>query len=427
MKELFEKLYTQNKESVEKKVETVIRTDIETEEATKILHLSPSLVLVKKENSEKGVKYTARLSYFIVYIKDGKIKKKECATEFNGFFESKGVLEDISLELLKTSTDTYGGDLKILSNLLVKATFLVENEKPFLTSSEDLIVKTDSLTRTKRVGFTTKSWEIEEDFDLNFSVEEVLLYNVNYQIKRVNSGVDAIILDGEALLSLSLLQKVENSDILKERRVIPFRVELEIEGALPEMVARAKMENGGVKIEALVDENTGKTTVNLKLSVNLYAEAFEEESLSKVIDCFSKTKEIELKKETIFLTRPLEKREESLRLNTKCNLEKDLTARLMSVADERFLLLTVEEDGTVNGLVELTAFLKGEELESILLTAPITFKVEKTDKEKLCYINACVENVYAKPLSLREVEVDLSLNLNYFLEETYEERLKKFL
>ena len=93
----------------------------------------------------------------------------------------------------------------------------------------------------------------------------------------------------------------------------------------------------------------------------------------------------------------------------------------MSVADERFLLLTVEEDGTVNGLVELTAFLKGEELESILLTAPITFKVEKTDKEKLCYINACVENVYAKPLSLREVEVDLSLNLNYFLEETYEE------
>ncbi|MBE5756935.1 MAG: hypothetical protein E7342_03950 [Clostridiales bacterium] len=426
MKGIFENLLTENIFKVEKKIETIIRTDIEASEIDKILELCPSLVLIKKEQMEKKIKYTARISYFVVYLSNGEIKKVECASEFSGTIENEKDynLIDIELCLLKTSTDTYGGDLKILSNVSVTALFEEKKELPFLTDMQNLIVKKDALVKPKKIGCVEKPWVVEEEFDLNFSVKEVLLYTVDCAIKSVKCGIGSIILDGELFLSLSLLQKVENSDILKERKNIPFRVELECEDALPEMVARGKVTATGVKIEALVDETTGKSTIKADLNLNLFAEAFEIEEVSYIVDCFSKEKETEIKKEKIEIILPLELRENFLKINTKCSLEEEipLGARIMSVAGEKISIVSFEEeDGlTVNGVVSCTAFFKSQTVDAVKIEAPFTVNLEKSKKEKVYSINGAIESIFVKALSLKEIEVNLTANFSIFLEECVE-------
>ena len=122
-KPVFEKIINQKNQVLKVNVETITKTDVEANKMDKILALSPSVILIKKEDATDKAKYVGRIIYSIVYLSnEGEIKKVECGSEFYGSVNKKDnqKVKNVNFLVNKTTVDTYSGEVKVLANILVE-------------------------------------------------------------------------------------------------------------------------------------------------------------------------------------------------------------------------------------------------------------------------------------------------------------------
>ena len=317
----------------------------------------------------------------------------------------------------KTDYDTTGKFLTVSAIVSATAEVIECAEVSALTGGDDLIVDAKEVTYSKSFGIKESAYPVEEEFELDYPVEEVLNHRAEAVITAVQCGVGAIIVDGEVLLNVIALQKSEKRDIIKENKLIPFRMEIEYEEAMPAMQATAKVSEKSFKTDITVDEETGKSLMNVSVVLSFKGEAYATGSVVLAADAFSTQDEVELKREDFPYYRVCEPRSLYLTNSGRAVTEElPVGSVLLALGSEKVEILKSEraEDGklSVEALLTLVAYFRDG--DGKVFTRRLELPVDATlDGESLdglcCTVNGRVKNSSAKIVSLTEIEIETEL------------------
>ena len=231
----------------------------------------------------------------------------------------------------------------------------------------------------------------------------------------------SIIVDGEVLLSLVLLQKNQKRDIIKEARVLPFRMEIESEEAMPNMLGVAFVKEKSFKTDVGVDEENQTSTVKAHVVLAFEGEAYNQTNKTVVKDVFSTQRELELIKEDCEHITPLESRSYSFLVNGRASVNElpvEATAPIVCMESINVLEITATSSGvcltaTYSGSIY---FREGDKVITRKFEMP--FEKELSGEFGFGFVIECEAKAFkgeARVVSSTEVEIDgevyLSLSL----------------
>jgi len=424
---IFEKIsYEQRLKEVSQQIKVECKSSLNSEEIANILVVSPFVSVKPNENSENKSKFEGKISFYITYVdKEGNIKKCECASEFGGevdlgddFLDTKAKL---GVCVQKVEYDLSGVYLVVNAILSASIKPTKTMEKSALIGGEDLYADQCEFCAMQNLGKRTGAYMVEEEFDLSYPVEEVLYHKAEAVITMTQCGVGTIIVDGEVLLSLVLLQNNEKKDIIKETKVLPFRMEIESEEAMPNMLATASVREKSFKTDVGVDEESGSSVVTACVSLAFEGEAYNQVSKTIAKDVFSTEREIEIVKEECEQITPLESRSYNFLVSGRANVgELPLGASSPVMCLES---INVLETKIKDNCLWLTATYSGsiyfrDEGKVVARKFEMPFEKELSgdfDHDMLVEIEARAFKGVAKVVSSTEVDIDGEVYLTVYL------------
>lgn len=428
-----ESISLRNKETEYKDViKAECKTEIDSSTISKILG-----IYVKSTNSDSDfingqIKYRSQVIYSICYIdNDKKIRKFECAKEIAG--EISNIAVSSGYVKLRIKPEKTEGDLSGL-HLTIKAIFSVyafvscQERNEFVLGGENLICKKNDCDYYRSYGKRKCFFPIEEEFTIDYKIENVLNHKITPVITAVQCGVGAIIIDGEVYISALLLQSSEKCDIIREQKVLPFRAELEYEEAMPQMMALAEVIERNFKTDISVDEENNESVVVVSISLLLEGEAFSKENCVICDDCFSLQKELSLEVKVCDKVSPLEQR--SITQDIKCSsvvVDGVEDQKLLAVGYERVELVDVKfikDSIMLSGIVSFTALYKNEQGE-------ITFRKIDSDFNSTLVLDENDKASYQVSAFLVAVDVsanggalDVNAKVNFLVVGAEKEKIK---
>ena len=315
-----------------------------------------------------------------------------------------------------------GGMLYATCDLIAEITLFYEEEKEYL-SFTDVLFKSGTITVNHGVPFE-KEFSVEDEFTAK-RIKRALLSDSEAIVTAVSCGDDFVTVDGEVVLNVCLLPFSENSDILKETRIIPFRFEIEADGVPRDGVSFARAAAEKTELKIFVDENAGKTTVSSEVYVRIEGEAYYQTLQNCVADAYSPDQKIDLRFEEITDRAAVSFESGSERVNKKAVCEVPEYSRLVRIIGERTDDLTFrkeEDDLVIEGVIGGTAIFSDSDnaLVSSALKMPFSFTTRcETDAEM---VSVVIENFAAKIRS-GAIECDATLRYSYFKTASAEEKI----
>lgn len=405
------------------------KTDIPCDTVEKVLDVNAFVSLTEKEVSAGKIKYGGNIIYQVIYQDvNGVLKKYECGNEYLGVINDEKISEAcsacVSVKAEKSEADLSGLKVSVYAVLKVTATLYACENISALSGGEGLIVDKKEFPMVKSYGIKKSTYPVEEEFVIDFPVAEVLSHSVKSVITNVQCGVGCIIVDGEVILSVLFLQKAENSDVIRESRVLPFRMEIEYEEAMPVMQATARVAEKSFKSDISVDGETGKSTVDLKVALLFEGEAFSDEAVTLAADVFNITENIEISCEDFCARKPCEMRSFSKSVNGRAAVnELPVDSRLMAVGGENAEIVSVsvkENSVTVDGVISTNGFFRTGEGKNFSAVMETPFSVDLEQNfcaETSLEVFVTVRSISAKIVSLTETEIDAELLITVYPSE----------
>jgi len=403
-----------------KTVDVLGKIDIKTETVARVLFVTALPTVGEGEVRDKKIWFSGRVVFYVCYqTLDGEVRKCERATDYTGSFEdfeceTATLKNGLSLcsKLERSDYTLSDGEFIVKAKITVSSKVYGEEKLSLLAGGEGLITDTKEVSIEKSLGLKKSYYLLEEEFELNFEVKEVLSQSVSTQITAVQCGVGCIIVDGEIFLNALLLQNVEKSDIIRENRTVPFRMEIEYDDAMPQLKAMAFVNEKSLSTDVQVDGETGKSIVKAKVNLCFYGEAFSVDSLTITSDAFNKTEEIETEFAEYFLKTDTEVRLFETEITERIDgFELPAGIRVMAVGGESAEIASykITNDGIeISGVVEGYLFLRDSEGKNSTqkVSAPFTVTTDFTLSPE-CNIIADIKikGFQAKILSLSSVEV----------------------
>ncbi len=299
----FEQALSEKKEQI--KVET--KSTLLNEECVSVLSISPFCFVENGESLDGKIKYNGKTNFYITYVdNENNLKKSECAVDFDGAFDlsALGVAEDIkssvSAKIEKVEYSQTGAYLSVSAIITVYLACQKSHSVSALVGGDNLFVDKVENNCLVSLGKVKSVYPIEEEFELSYPVEQVLCHTAKGVITATQCGVGSIIVDGEVLLSIVCLQKNEKRDIIRENRVLPFRMEIECEDAMPNMLSVATVKEKSFRTDVGVDEERGVSVVNAYVSLQFEGEAFSQNAYCHAKDAFCTEKNLELVSENCY-------------------------------------------------------------------------------------------------------------------------------
>ena len=228
---VFEKIsFDQIIDCEKEQIKVNCKTGVLSEEVEKVLSVSPFCFASSSDAGNSSLKYSGKTTFYLTYLdKEGSVRKCECGNEFNGEIKLENLSDNakvsIDTSVEKTEHDLSGAYLSVSGVISVSAKIYEKSVVGALVGGDGLIVDGTEQSFQTSLGKRWSNYPIEEEFELSFPVEEVLFHRAEPVITATQCGVGTIIVDGQVLLSLVLLQNSEKKDIIKETRVLPFRME----------------------------------------------------------------------------------------------------------------------------------------------------------------------------------------------------------
>lgn len=417
-----------NKKQAELKdqVKVLSTLSLLSDDVRKILSCSAFSVITDKTVLNGKVKYGGRVNFFISYLStSGKIEKIESATEFLGELAFGDLLEDDDVRILtkteKVSADLTGTKVTACAYIGVVATVFSNATVSVLSGGDNLIIDSKEVPFVKSLGKKEAVMPVEEQFEINAEIEEVLYHRVSATITSVGCGVGSIIVDGQTLFSVIALQKNAKGNIIREDRVIPFRMEIECEEAMPALSANAFVIEKSFKTDVRVEEDTSKSTITLYATLSFVGEAFVESSAVIVCDAFSLDEHVELKPSCFPYYKVCDMRSNREEIFTRHAIEElPINSVLCAVGEERAEVLTSEIIGgkiKVNGLISARLYFAGQDGDyfSTQTEAPFEVYLEAPVSEDAnLTVVAKAEKARARVISSTEVEISLEVYFNVY-------------
>lgn len=419
---VYEKINIKKKSGVVSgQIKTETKTDVSSDTVRKVLGITAFATVMEDDVSDGQLKYGGKIIYHITYTDtDGMLKKCECGSEFAGVLlseEIKGCCEvSTSVSVEKTEADVGGTRLAITAYLNIKAELSECEDISVLSGGENLILDSKELSVVRGYGLKRSAYPVEEEFELNYPVAEVLSQKIRTVVTAVQCGVGCIIVDGEVYLTSLLLQSSDKRDIIREDRTLPFRMEIECEEAMPTMIATASVKEKSFKTDIAVDGDSGKSIVTISVTLQFEGEAFSTEHVTVANDAFNTGEEIETCFGECAFEKPCDPRNFIEKISGRAQTEElPVGARFIAVDNEKAEIVSTSftENGIkVTGVLSATAYLRDEgEDFSLRLETPF-------ETTLACITGDCVESeIKAVPLrasvrmvSLTESELDADVN-----------------
>ncbi len=370
---------------LKEQIKVVAKTDVSTEDVKNVISVSCWADAYSITSYEKRAEYKGKAIFFIAYkTQDGEIKKCEKTADFDGIIESEFITESSRLNLkafsYKTETDLTGIKLCATGYVTLESTVYDKTEYECVESAEDIICDVSESTFYLSHGRKESVHPLTEEFTLSYKVLEVLSQNAVCVVTNAQCGVGSIIVDGEVYLSAILLQSNEKKDIIKENKVLPFRIEIECEDAMPAFRAVCSGVVRSFKTEVSVDDE--KSVVSCVITLKLVGEAFSENTFSLTKDAFSKTENLEVKTDSFLSRTRLEDRCVRKELNLTISHEENLENCVpLGSFFERLEIVSKEKDGqkiSLIGALSLNCIVKNaeDEVKTISLDFPLELNFE---------------------------------------------------
>ncbi len=364
---VYEKLnYCQKIAEIKEQITLSAKSGVSCQEIENVLSVSPFVVIDRVETVQGKIKYSGRINFFVCYLdKQNAIKKCECAGEFNGQISNDLIEEDAKVCLVsnieKSSVELNGALLTANAILSLEASLTKQFEQNAVSGGQSIFVKEKEIDIEKGLGARFGTCMLEEKFELSYSVEEVMFHQANAVISSVNSGVGCIIVEGQVLLSLVLLQKTEKKDIIKVCKSLPFRTEIECEECMPNLKSVALVRERPIKTDIEVDENTNTSVVSVSVSLDLEGQTYLNQTVMVADDLFCTTHQLDIERQALQDFRVKQISSTNFMLNGRCGVgELAPSTNVLATAQESVIVLSHAVQGdklTVNGVCTAVAYL----------------------------------------------------------------------
>ncbi len=425
LKPVFEKINLEKfVGEVDTTVKTETKTDVFSDGVKKILGVSAFAGVREESVTDGQIKFSGRIIYYVSYVDDGgALKKCECGSEFVGNAEPENVREGcrvkLSVETDKTDADLSGAKLSVFSTLTVKAEIYENEEINALSGGNGVVLNSAEREIVKGYGNKKGAYPVEEEFELDYAVAEVLSHKATAVITAVQCGVGCIIVDGEVYLTAILLQSGEKNDIIREDKIIPFRMEIDCEEAMPSMSATASVGEKSFKTDIAVDAESGKSTVTASVTLQFEGEAYSTETVSVADDVFSTGEELQTTFGECAYCKPHEPRIFHEKISGRAETEElPIGARYVVTDGEKIEIISTScsENGVkITGVLSVNAYLKNDDgYSSVKLQTPFETTLAVA-KEECCSVKvkglSVKSSVRMVSLTVSEIEADVDFTV----------------
>ncbi|MBQ3115960.1 MAG: DUF3794 domain-containing protein [Clostridia bacterium] len=413
--------YNLEQGNVKEQIKVEARTDVLSEEVQKVLSVNAFIAMGDCQTANGKAEYNGAVTFFISYVdQEGQIKKVECGAELRGVIQNQQIKEGCALELDtildKVEWTLSGVKLCVNAIVTISAEITHCNQLSALVGGEGVISKSQELSCPKSLGIRQGVYPLVEQFDLSYQVKEVLSQRIKAVITAVQCGVGSIIVDGEALLSIIMLQNSSKSGIIKENRAIPFRMEIDCEEAMPNMTATATVKERSLKTDVSVDAQTGQSTVSISAQLQFSGEAFSTTQISVVDDCFCTDTEVEIEKQSLPYTVQLEQRCFSFNVGGRAFVEElPVGATLLAVCDERAEVVEKQCEGEyikVTGILTANAIFFDGESGYFSRSAQTPFEIKElldNANDLQTKVSLIADKGRARIISLTEIDLEAEI------------------
>ena len=235
----------------------------------------------------------------------------------------------------------------------------------------------------------------------------------------INDGDKTVTVDGEVVLNVCLLPFSENSDILKEVRNIPFRYEMDLDGATEDSFLSAKAEVSKTSLKIFVDEEKDNSVVSAEIGVAVFADAYSLSEIDCVSDAYSPSVVLELKREPIERLTGVFTRFEDVRFRGQGLCKVPDYSRLNKTIGETIAGYSVRTEGNdliVDGEIRADALFSDSDnvLSAKELIVPISFSLEGAAGSEIAQLLLRSLNVRLKG---GEIECEVSIKASVIRRE----------
>lgn len=397
-------------------VKAVAETPVATgEEVKKPLSLSAAVFPLSAEQREDGTFVRARAVFTLVYLAENGCKKSESVAEVEGLLPLKGKAT-VSLSLSDVRYSRLDQGFTAYAAVLISGEAFEKEPVSCVTGEDGAFVKEKTETIETGTGITTGSLLLEDEFELNYPVENVLSHREEVCVTKVQGGISSVIAEGEVAVYLAVMPLAENGEIVREKRKIPFRCEFENGGALPTMKARCDAEIRKVAFRVATDDVKNRSVVSSEISLGFYGEATDEQSVTVAADLYSRTVKLETERTDISSSLFFGQKTERVNVSEKSTGDIPEGGRLIAPLGERILSWSVtEREGfvTVDGIAKADLLFRNGDNGITSVPSETPFSFDLAVEGKACGIRLHAED-FSPKLRGGAIETDFTVVVSYF-------------
>ena len=366
------------------------------------------LVSSKSENGKTEVK--SKVVFTLVYLSEDGYKKIETDTDVSTSFP----FENCIISLSVSDAKLLSGGSSAAVNVIFTAEYKTFEENSYLQGGDNIIIRENTEEIDIRYQPKDNRHTVSDEFDLDYAIKEVLTHNATVALNEVSAGLGRIIFEGEVILTLKALPFSENNDILKERKIIPFRFELDYSDCSPEMFAFGNVEvvSNNLKIFSDEDKNTCRVSVDVGLLIS--GEAVGKESVAFIEDAYLKDFNSGLTVKNLKLNRFAGRKVVTEKINGIVGESTD-GGRIVAVMGESLFVYGTNASGetlNIDGAVRCDVVFKNSDNGISTKVAEIPYSIEILEKLTAESIKICLLDLSAK-IRNGEIEIDAVLLISY--------------
>ncbi len=381
------------------------------DEVKKPISVSANAFLLSKEVKGDVLSVKAKVVFTLIYLSDEGYKKAVCDVDGSA---------DLPME--SSNVSVFVTDVKVITanGFTAVATLNFKGEGKTLSShgalcgGDGICVKEKELLIDIYNNEKSGSQVISDEFSLDFTVGEVLSYCACAYLTDVKGAMGKVILEGEAVLTVKALPFSENNDIVKERRVIPFRYELEDVDAMQGDRAYASVCVTATNVKVYSDEGKDKSSVLAEITLLFSGGVISSQSVSVVEDAYSKTNDCQIEKQSIRL---LSYREQKyLSEKTVCQGASAIEGgRILTVLGENLSVVSLKQSEGVavaDGIIKADVVFKNADNGIVSVGCESPFSVEFAVNGPINAFRVELTDLIARVRN-GEIELEAHLKMHY--------------
>lgn len=345
------------------------------EEGKNILNVDVITYLLSAECGDKEVRYSGRAVFTILYKSEGVIKKCESGVEYSYKFPCEMVNSGMKIlgeVCIETPSINYLNGIVSLSSVITfKGEHSLLNEVNYFEKDKNLFTKRCEVEYTKELSLFEKDCKIEEEFDSDELVSNVLIHQEKVCVSGVACTVGSVIVDGEVEVCI-LIQAINKNNPITIVKKIPFRQEVEVDDVIPNNLASVCARVKGSSLKIYVDENKNKSSISLEISLTFFGKLFDTCTFAPCIDAYSLQREVKLDFESVKLNKINGFKSFDFHIDSELSTKNDENSRLICLLSDKIEEIEYK-NSEISGAVSFEILYGGEEFSTQKVLVPISF------------------------------------------------------